>query len=157
MNKTTLIKGCQLHIKDFDSLTKQELYDLLHIRSEVFIVEQQCVYQDLDYTDQQSLHLWLTYGDKIVAVCRICPQHTKMEELSIGRVISTERGKGYGKIIVEAAIETATRLNANLEYIDIEAQLTKQLFYEKIGFTAMSEPFMMEGLLHLHMRYKVVH
>lgn len=146
---------CQLHIKAFSSLTISELYDLLHIRSSVFIVEQNCVYQDLDYQDQVSTHLWLTCGSKIVAMCRICPAGTKMQELSIGRVITTERGKGYGLSIMRAAINTAVATHPSLQNIDIEAQATKQAFYERLGFTAMSEPFMMEGLPHLHMRYKV--
>lgn len=147
---------CTLHVKSFNDLTKDELYDLLHIRSSVFIVEQNCVYQDIDYNDQHSTHLWLTHNNKIVAMCRICPAGTKMQEQSIGRVITTERGKGYGLIIMRAAIIHATKTNPDLRCIDIEAQADKQPFYEKLGFLPMSEPFMMEGLPHLHMRYTVV-
>ena len=151
----TLPSGCTLHIKSFNELTKNELYALLHIRSSVFIVEQNCIYQDLDYNDQHSTHLWLTHNNKIVAMCRICPAGTKMQELSIGRVITTERGKGYGLTIMRAAIAHATKTIHALQYIDIEAQADKQPFYEKIGFRPMSAPFMMEGLPHLHMRYTV--
>lgn len=78
-----------------------------------------------------------------------------MQELSIGRVITTERGKGYGLTIMRAAIDHATKTIHALQYIDIEAQADKQPFYEKIGFRPMSVPFMMEGLPHLHMRYTV--
>lgn len=148
-----LSDSCELHIKKYAELTKEELYDLLHIRSEVFLVEQNCVYQDLDYNDQISIHLWLTEGERIVAMCRICPPRSKMEELSIGRVISTVRGKGYGYAIMKAAIDTAAKTYKDMKCIDIEAQADKQGFYEKLGFVAMSEPFMMEGLPHLHMRY----
>lgn len=145
--------GCCLHVKTFGQLTTTELYALLRTRSEVFVVEQDCVYQDVDNCDQTAIHLWMTSKDKIVAQCRICPGGTKMDETSIGRVVTTERGKGYGKFIMRAAIETAKQNIGNLVCIDIEAQADKRIFYENLGFVAKSEPFMMEGLLHMHMRY----
>ncbi len=144
--------GCTLHVKTYDQFTCDELYALLRIRSEVFIVEQDCVYQDLDNNDQTAIHLWLTRGEKVVALCRVCPAGTKMGSVSIGRVITTERGKGYGLFIVRAAIDTARERLEGVDHIDIEAQLTKKAFYEKLGFVATSEPFMMEGLLHLDMK-----
>ncbi len=143
---------CQLHIKTFGQLTTDELYELLRIRSEVFVVEQDCVYQDLDDNDQTAIHIWLTKGGKIVAMCRICPEGTKMPNTSIGRVITTERGKGYGMLIVKVAISVVKVRIPNAGHIEIEAQLTKQKFYERLGFVATSEPFMMEGLMHLEMR-----
>ena len=88
--------------KAFSELTTGELYELLRIRNEVFVVEQDCAYQDLDYDDQPAIHLWLTEGDKIIATCRVCPAGTHMQEVSIGRVITTVRGKGYGKQIMQA-------------------------------------------------------
>ena len=143
---------CQLHIKTFDQLTTSELYALLRVRSEVFVVEQDCVYQDLDGNDQTAIHIWLTKGDKIVAMCRICPEGTKMPNTSIGRVITTERGKGYGMLIMKVAINTVMERIPNASHIEIEAQLTKQKFYERLGFVATSESFMMEGLMHIEMR-----
>ena len=85
-----------LHKKTFHELTVDELYELLRVRSEVFVVEQDCVYQDMDGDDQKAIHLWLTVADKVVALARVCPAGTHMEEVSIGRVITTERNKGYG-------------------------------------------------------------
>ena len=143
---------CQLHIKTFDQLTTNELYALLRVRSEVFVVEQDCVYQDLDGNDQTAIHIWLTKGNKIVAMCRICPEGTKMPDTSIGRVITTERGKGYGMLIMKVAINMVKVRMLNADHIEIEAQRTKQKFYERLGFVATSEPFMMEGLMHLEMR-----
>ena len=87
----------KLHEKTFRELTTDELYQLLKVRSEVFVVEQNCVYQDLDDDDQDAIHLWLTNEEKIVALARVCPAGTHMKEVSIGRVITTERGKGYGR------------------------------------------------------------
>lgn len=143
---------CQLHIKTFDQLTTEELYELLRVRSEVFVVEQDCVYQDLDGNDQTAIHIWLTKEGKVVAMCRICPEGTKMPNTSIGRVITTERGKGYGMLIMRIAINTVMERLPAADHIEIEAQLTKQKFYERLGFVATSEPFMMEGLMHLEMR-----
>ena len=143
---------CQLHIKTFDQLTTSELYELLRIRSEVFVVEQDCVYQDVDNNDQTAIHIWLTKGGKTVAMCRICPEGTKLASTSIGRVITTERGKGYGMLIMKIAINSVMERIPAADHIEIEAQLTKQKFYERLGFVAISEPFMMEGLMHLEMR-----
>ena len=143
---------CQLHIKTFDQLTTSELYELLRIRSEVFVVEQDCVYQDVDNNDQTAIHIWLTKDGKTVAMCRICPEGTKLASTSIGRVITTERGKGYGMLIMKIAINTVMERIPAADHIEIEAQLTKQKFYERLGFVATSEPFMMEGLMHLEMK-----
>lgn len=151
-----LPEGCTLSIKTFDQLSTTELYNLLHIRAAVFIVEQNCVYQDVDYNDQTAIHLWLTNSEgKIVALSRVCPGGTKLGNLSIGRVISTERGKGYGALIFQKALDVAKQYFPDTHLIQIEAQLTKQHFYEHFGFQATSAPFMMEGLLHLDMELKM--
>jgi len=118
-----------IHKKSFQQLTTDELYGLLRVRSEVFVVEQNCVYQDLDGDDQKAIHLWLTKEDKIVALARVCPAGTHMTEISIGRVISTERGKGYGKQIMLHAIDTAVK-HYDAKRIDIEAQEYARGFYE---------------------------
>ena len=98
-----------LHKKSFKELTVDELYELLRVRSDVFVVEQNCVYQDMDGDDQKSIHLWLTVAGKVVALARVCPAGTHMQEISIGRVITTERGKGYGKQMMLHAIEAAKK------------------------------------------------
>ena len=142
-----------LHKKTFQELTTDELYELLRIRSDVFVVEQNCVYQDLDYDDQQSIHLWLSDGDKVVALCRVCPAGTHMSEVSIGRVITTERGKGYGtRIMVEGIKAAKEAFGATV--IDIEAQEYAKGFYEQVGFHQSSEPFMLDGIPHIKMTYK---
>lgn len=141
-----------LHKKAFSELTTAELYELLRIRSEVFVVEQDCVYQDMDYDDQPSIHLWLSDGDKIVALCRVCPAGTHMEEVSIGRVVTTERGKGYGKQMMLAGIQVA-REHFNATRIDIEAQEYAKGFYEQAGFRQSSEPFILDGIPHIRMSW----
>ena len=139
-----------LHKKTFHELTVDELYELLRVRSEVFVVEQDCVYQDMDGDDQKAIHLWLTVADKVVALARVCPAGTHMEEVSIGRVITTERGKGYGKQIMLHAIDAAVE-HFNAKRIDIEAQEYARGFYESVGFRQSSESFMLDGIPHIRM------
>ena len=143
-----------LHKKVFSELTTDELYELLRIRNEVFVVEQDCVYQDLDYDDQPAIHIWLTEGDSIVALCRVCPAGTHMEEVSIGRVITTVRGKGYGKQIMLAGIEAA-REHFSAARIDLEAQEYAKGFYEQVGFRQSSEPFILDGIPHIRMTWEL--
>ena len=139
-----------LHKKMFQELTVDELYELLRVRSEVFVVEQDCVYQDMDGDDQKAIHLWLTVADKVVALARVCPEGTHMEEVSIGRVITTERNKGYGKQIMLHAIDAAVA-HFNAKRIDIEAQEYARGFYESVGFRQSSESFILDGIPHIRM------
>ncbi len=142
----------ELHKKLFHALTTDELYELLRVRSEVFVVEQNCVYQDLDGDDQQSIHLWLTVAGKVVALARVCPAGTHMKEISIGRVVTTERGKGYGKQIMLHAIDAAIG-HFDATFIDIEAQEYAKGFYESVGFEQSSDTFMLDGIPHIRMTW----
>ena len=141
-----------MHKKLFSELTTDELYELLRIRSEVFVVEQNCVYQDMDGDDQASVHLWLTDQDRVVALCRVCPAGTHMKEVSIGRVITTERRKGYGKRIMLAGIEAAKE-HFGASTIEIEAQEYAKGFYEQVGFRQSSDPFILDGIPHIKMTF----
>ena len=142
----------QLHKKSFEELTTDELYELLRVRSEVFVVEQNCAYQDMDGDDQKSIHLWMTNNDKIVSLARVCPAGTHMKEVSIGRVITTERGKGYGKQIMLHAINAAIE-HFGATRIDIEAQEYAKEFYESVGFRQSSDTFMLDGIPHIKMSW----
>ena len=154
INKSHMDSGhLILHRKRFHELTVDELYDLLRARSEVFVVEQDCVYQDMDGDDQASIHIWLTEGDKVVAICRVCPAGTHMNEVSIGRVITTVRGKGYGKLIMLEGIKAA-REHFGATRIDIEAQEYARGFYEQVGFRQSSEPFILDGIPHIKMTWE---
>jgi ElaA protein len=141
-----------LHQKSFQELTNDELYELLRVRSEVFVVEQDCVYQDMDGDDQKAIHLWLTLAGKVIALARVCPAGTHMQEISIGRVITTERGKGYGRQIMLYAIEAAIE-HFDAKRIDIEAQEYAKGFYESVGFKQSSETFMLDGIPHIRMTF----
>lgn len=142
-----------LHKKIFKELTTDELYELLRVRSEVFVVEQNCAYQDLDGDDQPSVHLWLTVEDKVVALARVCPAGTHLKETSIGRVITTERGKGYGKQIMLHAIDAAVE-HFGATIIDIEAQEYAKGFYERVGFRQSSDTFILDGIPHIKMTWE---
>lgn len=142
----------KLHKKTFQELTTEELYELLRVRSEVFVVEQNCVYQDMDGDDQKAIHLWLTVEEKVFALARVCPAGTHMKEISIGRVITTERGKGYGKQMMLYAIDAAIE-HFDAKLIDIEAQEYAKGFYESVGFRQSSEPFMLDGIPHIKMTW----
>ena len=142
-----------LHRKIFKELTTDELYELLRVRSEVFVVEQKCAYQDLDGDDQKSIHLWLTVEDKVVALARVCPAGTHLKEISIGRVITTERGKGYGKQIMLHAIDAAIE-HFGATIIDIEAQEYAKGFYERVGFRQSSDTFILDGIPHIKMTWE---
>lgn len=142
-----------LHLKTFQELTIDELYELLRVRSEVFVVEQNCVYQDLDGDDQKAIHLWLTVENKVVAMARVCPAGTHMQKISIGRVITTERGRGYGRQIMLHAIDAAVeRFDAS--NIDIEAQEYAKGFYEGVGFRQSSDTFILDGIPHIKMTWR---
>ena len=143
-----------LHKKTFGELTTDELYELLRVRSEVFVVEQNCVYQDMDDDDQCSIHLWLTQGERVVALARVCPAGTHMQEVSIGRVITTDRGKGYGKQIMLHAIDAAIE-HFDARRIDIEAQEYARGFYESVGFRQSSDTFILDGIPHIRMTFSL--
>ncbi len=146
------MQNTTLHIKTFKQLTVDELYELLRVRTEVFVMEQDCVYQDMDGDDKQAIHVWLTEGDKVVALARVCPAGVHLPTISIGRVISTVRGKGYGKQIMLAAIDVAVE-HFGATSIDIEAQEYAKGFYEGVGFEQTSDIFMLDGIPHIKMRW----
>lgn len=146
----------QLHIKTFDELTPHELYALLRLRSDVFVVEQQCIYLDIDDRDQQALHVWLDNESGLLGCLRILPAGVQGDTIAIGRVVTRDRGKGYGKQLMQAGMDAAvSRLHADV--IRIEAQCYAQAFYEKLGFVQISDPFLEDGIPHIHMEWRRTH
>ncbi|MET3875742.1 ElaA protein [Chitinophaga sp. OAE865] len=139
--------------KSFDGLTTTELYAILHLRCEVFVVEQQCPYQDLDYADQKALHLMGTDEEgRLLAYTRIFAPGIKFEEASIGRVVTSPqaRGKGAGRQLMERSIEV---LQANYGVIPIRigAQQYLQQFYTSLGFEQTSDTYIEDGIPHIEM------
>ncbi|HTM97493.1 MAG TPA: GNAT family N-acetyltransferase [Pedobacter sp.] len=138
--------------KNFEQLTVKELYTILQLRNEVFIVEQNCVYQDVDNKDYKSFHLMAFDGDNLAAYCRIIPPGTSFEEASIGRVITSPnyRGKGIGITLLEKAIREA-EITFNINQLKIGAQLYLKKFYESFGFVQTSEVYLEDGIAHIDM------
>ena len=114
-----------LVIKKFDRLTPREVYEILRIRTAVFVVEQECPYQEVDGTDYDSLHVWLEAGDEIVAYLRIFEKDTVTNTVQIGRVLSKRRGEGLGAKVLENGIEafTAERLERMLNLANAAASI----------------------------------
>jgi ElaA protein len=142
--------------KNFDQLNPYELYDLLRLRSEVFVVEQNCVFLDMDNLDQHCIHLLGYDGSRLMAYTRIVPPGLIYKEASIGRVVtsSSVRYTGAGKKLMEQSIITLYKLFGSIP-IKIGAQLYLKKFYESFGFVQMNEVYLEDGIEHIHMlRYE---
>lgn len=141
-----------LHVKTFDELTTRELYDILKLRVDVFVVEQECFYPDVDGYDPQSIHVFYLDDDgSIAAYLRVMEKASEPGVAKIGRVIAVKRGCGIGRAIMEAGAAAARdRLGASEIYL--EAQVQAQGFYEKLGFTVCSDEFDDAGIPHIAMR-----
>lgn len=142
--------------KTFQELTTQELYDILQLRSEVFVVEQDCVYQDIDGKDQKALHVLGYKNNVVVAYTRIFKPGDYFEKASIGRVVvaKKERQHKYGYDIMEASIQ-AIKEHYNETNIKISAQCYLNKFYNNLGFKAIGEDYLEDGIPHIAMVYKV--
>ena len=142
--------------KTFQELTTQELYDILQLRSEVFVVEQDCVYQDIDGKDQKALHVLGYKNNVVVAYTRIFKPGDYFEKASIGRVVVSkkERQHKYGYDIMEASIQ-AIKEHYNETNIKISAQCYLNKFYNNLGFKAIGEDYLEDGIPHIAMVYKV--
>jgi ElaA protein len=143
--------------KKFDDLTPAELYAILQLRNEVFVVEQNCVYQDADNKDPQSFHLmgWQetgSGGSKLVAYTRLIPPAVAYPEPSIGRVVSSPsvRGTGTGRMLMQQSIEQVRQLFGNSP-IRIGAQLYLLAFYTSLGFQPTGEEYLEDNIPHIEM------
>lgn len=140
-------------IKTFEELTTSELYAILHLRSEVFVVEQHCNYQDMDYADQQAIHVQgYTEQGKLVVYTRLFAAGIKFAETSIGRVVSsaTVRGTGAGRLLMQKSIDVLEELYGKVP-IRIGAQLYLQKFYESLGFEQKSGIYLEDNIEHIEM------
>lgn len=139
-------------IKSFSELSPQELYAILQLRSEVFVVEQDCVYQDLDGKDEKAMHLFGLKNDKIIAYTRIFKSGDYFEEASIGRVVvaKAERQHQYGYDIMNASIDyIKNELKESI--IKISAQAYLKRFYDSFGFKEIGEEYLEDDIPHIAM------
>lgn len=138
--------------KHFDELSKLELYTILRLRSEVFIIEQHCNYQDIDGKDLKCHHLMAWDGDELAAYTRIVPPGLSFAEASIGRVLTSSkyRGMGVGITLMQKSIEKVYETYGK-QPIRIGAQLYLQKFYESFGFVQCSEMYLEDEIPHICM------
>lgn len=141
----------KLIYKSFDELTTKELYELLKARAEIFVVEQSCVYQDLDDIDYKSIHVFYQNDNgSIIAYLRLFQRDDDLSIIQMGRVLTLEHGVGLGGKILHAGIEVAkNRMQAQKIYI--EAQKYAAGFYEREGFIICSGDFLEDGIPHVQM------
>lgn len=143
----------QWKIKRFETLSVSELYKLLQLRSEVFVVEQNCVYQDIDGKDEKALHLIGEDNGEIVAYARLFKPHDYFEEASIGRVVvrETSRAQKLGHILMREAIQLI-ETHFEVTEITISAQLYLKHFYESHGFIQISDTYLEDDIPHIRMK-----
>jgi ElaA protein len=142
----------EIVVKKFNDLSIYELYDLLQLRTEIFVVEQDCVYQDLDGKDSKALHIIGKKEGKIVAYTRCFEPGIYFEEASIGRVVVEfeQRKYGYGHHIMQVSIN-AIKNHYDTEIIKISAQTYLRKFYESHGFKKIGEGYLEDGIPHIAM------
>ena len=143
--------------KIFSELTTEELYQILRLRSEVFVVEQYCIYQDLDNKDQKAIHLYFKENDEILAYTRIFKAGYYYENPSIGRVVVSKknRGKDFGKKIMIDSIEYIKQ-NMKGKKIELSAQKYLDKFYKDLGFYKTGEDYLEDGIPHQRMLFDLV-
>lgn len=139
-------------VKKFNELTLYELYDIIQLRNEIFIVEQNCPYQDLDNKDFNATHILVYLNGKLVAYSRIFDVGITFKEASIGRVITHKkvRSSGIGKLLMEKSIETLYELYGK-QNIRIGAQYYAIPFYKKFNFVTEGEVYLEDGIKHIEM------
>lgn len=142
----------QWKIKAFDALTTEELYQILRLRSEVFVVEQHCAYQDLDNYDQQAFHVLGRTDAGLAAYTRIFAPGIKFDMASIGRVVTAPfaRRHGLGRELMRVSIAAVQDKWGKIA-IKISAQQYLQKFYESLGFVQRSEPYLEDNIPHIEM------
>lgn len=140
-------------IKNFHELTLEELYSILKLRVDIFVVEQNCPYPELDDEDQKSIHLFYKDGENVITYIRVTP--TQAGNIRIGRVVTHKdfRGKALSTKLMKATMEFIHE-NHSSKKIMLSAQEHLQQFYTKFGFTPVSEMYLEDGIPHIDMEFK---
>ena len=143
----------EVKVKKYEELTLDELYAILRLRISVFVVEQNCPYQELDGKDRQAVHIFFEDEEGIEAYLRVLDRGAVFEEVSLGRVIAVKRRCGLGTRILAEGIRIA-RERFHAEKIRIEAQTYAKSLYEKQGFRQVSDEFLEDGIPHVQMLWE---
>lgn len=146
------IRQMEVHVKPFRELTPEELYAIVKLRIDVFVVEQNCAYAELDDRDQEAVHVWIEDEGEIAAYLRVLSPGVESEYAALGRVISSrkKRASGYGARIMEEGIRVAQEMYGKVP-LYLEAQVYAEGFYAKHGFRRISDAFLMDGIMHYKM------
>ena len=141
----------KLEVKPWEKLSRQQINDIFSLRSEVFIVEQECPYQDVDGKDEIADHVMLHVGEELVGYTRVFTKNTYFREASFGRAVvkKKHRGEGYGHLLVEKSLKHLKEKKQSS--IKISAQSYLKDFYSSHGFTAKGEEYMEDGIPHTAM------
>lgn len=140
----------ELFIRRFNELDVNDLYEIMKLRCDVFIVEQECHYEDIDGRDIDAIHVYLKDNDEIVGYLRILDHNIVFDEVSIGRVIARRRREGIGSRLLMEGIKAAKQY-FGADRIKIEAQTYARSFYERAGFRICGEEFLEDGIPHIPM------
>ena len=143
----------ELKIKHFSELSAQELFAIYKLRVSVFVVEQNCPYQEVDDADEHAYHVWFEDEDGIEAYLRVVEPGVVFPECAIGRVIAVKRRCGLGMKIVSAGLRAAQE-RYGAEAVRIEAQTYARKLYEGLGFVQTSEEFLEDGIPHIGMLWQ---
>ncbi len=144
----------KLITKYFNELTTIELYEILKARAEIFVVEQNCIYQDLDDIDYRSLHIFYESDGKVIAYLRAFEKDSASNTVQMGRVLTLTHGTGLGgKLLKEGISQIQEKMNPSSIYI--EAQCYAIGFYEREGFVISSDEFLEDGIPHVEMTLKL--
>lgn len=143
-----------LNVKLFDELTNDELYKILELRSRVFVVEQSCAYNDMDFDDQKACHVFYTKDNNVEAYLRIIPVEDDKNAVKIGRVVCSKRRTGLGTELLKEGINAAGTV-FNAKKIIIHAQSYVKEFYARQGFVQTSEEFLEVGIPHVGMELEL--
>ena len=143
-------------IKEYDSLGLNELYSILKLRAEIFVVEQNCVYNDLDDLDIEASHLICTEKDSVIGYARLLRPNTRFKNSSIGRVViqADQRKRNIGKELMNKSIQYILE-EWNETKINISAQKYLEKFYSDLGFVTISETYLEDGIPHIKMEWEV--
>lgn len=141
-------------VKQYNELTIDELYDIIKLRVDVFVVEQNCPYYELDGKDKGAYHVFYKENGKMIAYLRALDRGVSFETVSLGRVISLKRRCGLGTELLKKGIEIAKE-KYNADKITIEAQTYAKAFYEGVGFEKVSDEFTEDGIPHILMELKI--
>ena len=144
----------QLISKFFQELTTKELYELLKARAEIFVVEQTCVYQDLDVLDYHGLHVFYEENGKVLAYLRAFPKTEEEHIIQMGRFLTVNHGTGLGGKLLEEGLKQIKKKMKPKEIL-IHAQCYATGFYERAGFQICSEEFLEDDIPHVEMRLQL--